>query len=244
MKIKRRNGQPCSDHMEQFNLCFDTLAWLDKTGSSQEGGPFNYERVYPYERGTTYQPMTQTLIVKNRQARFLFKSPYQENAGDPVNAIRQGNKFASTWTFDLPNTYNGGKIGILTFAHQAIFTNLRITDLSSKSKPSGYCNNEKDVYCDSKVSGLCVAVPLGDVCPYPVGAHMIDTSLLTSFEFVDDQFLDRPCNWEITSDNRLAQTTNANRQGTDPITLGCNALIRGQIYDDFIAQVEIEQHDK
>ena len=74
----------------------------------------------------------------------------------------------------------------MTYAHQAIFTNMKITDLASKSKPSGYCNGSPDVYCDSGVSGLCVGVPIADVCPNPVGAHVIDTGVITNFEFVDD----------------------------------------------------------
>ena len=237
---KRRSDRPCLDKMNQFNTCFDTLAWMDKTGSTHQGGPFNYDRVYPYQAGDDWQFMTMTLIVKNRQVRFLFKSPSVDNY-EPINNLRMGNKFTSTWTVDLPPTYKGGRIGIMTYAHQATFTNMKITDLGRSV--NGYCHGDKDVYCDSGVSGLCLGVPIADVCPNPVGAHMIDTGVITNFEFVDDQYLYTPCQWEITQDNRLVQTSNANKAGADPTLVGCNALIRGTIYDDFIAQVTIENHD-
>ena len=240
LKIKRRNGKPCLEKMNQFNTCFDTIAWMDQTTSTHEGGPLNYERVYPYELFAPWEDTTMTLIVKDRHARFLFRSPAPE--GDDANAenLRHGTKFTSTWTVDLPTSYRGGRVGVMDYNGPFTFTNFKITDLNKRV--SGYCNNEKDVVCDSAVSGLCVSVPLGDVCPYPVGAHVIDTSVVTSFEFVDDPWLNDACAWEVTQDGRLSQTSNANA-GTSSTLLGCNALVRGTIYTDFIAQVSIENHD-
>lgn len=227
--------------MDALNTCWDTLTYVDSHGpdtTAMGNIPFEYERVYPYKVGTDFQPMRMTLIVKNNEARVVFKSPDTDTLMD-VNSVRRGNKFAGAWTKSLPESYVGGMVGVMTFAHQAAFTNMKITDLS---KPVGaFCNGEKDVVCDAGKSGLCLAVPIADVCPDPVGANVIDTSSATSFDFVDDSGLSEACQWDITKDGRLSQVTNSH--GYVFTLLGCNAIAKGEPYTDFIAQVSIENHD-
>jgi len=240
IKIKRRNGKPCLTNMEKFNTCWDTLAWMDGTSSTQQGGPFNYNRIYPYKDGEDYEFMVMTLIVKGRNARIMFMAPSMDNL-EPINNIRQGNKFTSTWSTDLPETYKGGRIGMMTYAHQATFSKLTITDLGRGV--GGYCNGAPNVHCDSANSGLCVGVSVAGVCPNPVGAQMVNTGKASSFEFIDDEYLNTKCQWNAQKDGRLAQTSNANRVGNDYTLVGCNALVRGSYFEDFIAQVTIENHD-
>jgi len=78
---------------------------MDSRTSTQEGGPFNYERHYPYATGTVFEPMRMTLIVKGTTARFMFNSPPKLVDGQ---FRRLGNKYAATWTADL-GSYKGGR---------------------------------------------------------------------------------------------------------------------------------------
>ena len=62
----------------------------------------------------------------------------------------------------LPDTYTGGKIGFFTYAHQAVFTSLTITDLdptTASSMPTGYCGGLSACLptgvCDPSTSYVC-----------------------------------------------------------------------------------------
>jgi len=118
---------------------------------------------------------------------------------------------------------------------------MKITDLSSE--PEGYCEGlGDDVYCDGRV-GLCLGVPIADVCPDPVNPNYKDTQSLDTFDLLEDPNLSEPCVWEIAVDGHIRQTSNAwgNYPGDNTLT-GCNAVLK-ESYTDFIAQVRIDHRD-
>ena len=103
------------------------------------------------------------------------------------------------------------------------------------------------MYCDNMrgdaSTGLCMAIPVADVCEGPVGptVQWIDTTTLDTFEFIEDPYeLTTPCVWEIGSNGFLRQSANTNRnQGT---LLACNA-ISNYTYTDVLLQVDLNNDD-
>ena len=156
MKIRRANGKPCLGSMDGSNNCFDTLAYLnheghfkvDSMGYAATGDattartawplPAPYASVY-HEFPEGGALMKLTLIVKDYEARMF----WTKGDGEVVAV-----------TADLPASYSGGKIGFFTYAHQAVFTSLKITDLNpatASSMPSSFCGSGA---CDFN-AGLC-----------------------------------------------------------------------------------------
>ena len=186
-----------------------------------------------------------TLIVKGREARVMFK-PADVDVGTPVNNLRQMQSYATAMTFDLGDDYNGGLIGLFTYAHQLTVTNFTVTDLAT-ALPTAYCNGE--ALCDTS-KGLCTKVAVSDVCMDPIGPNVdvVDTTDLGAWDFVEDPFLDSACDWSIVDVGRgahLGQLSNANRAGVDYTLLGCNALYKGKDgdYTDFLLQYDVDNYD-
>lgn len=245
VKIKKANGAECLPNLDSTSNCYETLSYLSSITfetSEMTDVPLENELRYPYAVGTDFQPGKMTLIVKNNEARVLLPSP-DVDRGTPINSIRQGTRCILTGTFNLPQNYTGGMIGTFTYAHQAIFSNLKITDISDDNYlPSSYCSGDQNARCNAGRAGLCMAVPPPDVCELgdePVGATKFNTSTLDTFEIIDDPFLCGQCVWVVPENEHISQTSNANRQGT---LMGCNAILEPS-YTDFIKQVRIDHND-
>lgn len=183
------------NNMDSSNSVFDLITYIDADGT-HEGMidmPFEYERKYPYQSGTPFEPMKLTLIVKNREVRVLFPSPQYDTGSEEPNRFRQSDRYVSAWSMNLGPEYSGGKIGLFTYAHQGTFKNLKITDLSSSApRVDSFCGGSPDATCDDS-KGVCIAVPIGDVCPDPVNPTFHDTQSMSTFELVDEEALSSDC---------------------------------------------------
>mmetsp|Transcript_25703 Transcript_25703/g.102556 ORF Transcript_25703/g.102556 Transcript_25703/m.102556 type:complete len:1067 (-) Transcript_25703:274-3474(-) len=242
LKIKRHNGGEVLDEMDASNNVFDLMAYVDSTHVSDEmvDAPLEYVRKYPYATSAPFQsPMKLTLIVKNGEARVMFPAP-DFDTGNTENRYRQGNQYVGAWTKQLGSNY-GGKIGFFTYAHQATFSNLKITDLSS-SVPDAYCGAHEDAHCDPE-RGVCVGVPASGFCEDPSNPTYHDTQSLDTFDLIEDPALSAPCNWIIEGDGHIRQTSNAWGSPGDNTLTGCNAVLKEPEYTDFIAQVRIDHND-
>lgn len=195
LKVKRNNGGNVLNNMDATNTVFDLITYIDSEGT-HEGMvdmPFEYERQYPYESGTPFAPMKLTLIVKNGEVRVLFPTPEVDTGTEEPNRFRQSDRYVSAWSTDLGSGYRGGKIGFFTSKHRATFKNLKITDLSKSATPvQAFCGGSPDSTCDES-KGVCIAVPLGDICPDPVNPIYHDTQSMSTFELVDEEMLSSAC---------------------------------------------------
>ena len=106
--------------------------------------------------------------------------------------------------------------------------------------PTGYCGGDAGSMCDSGMTGLCLSVAAAGVCENAVGTTMYDTTDLENFEFMEDADLGSECNWEISDNGYLRQSSNANRY--DGTQLGCNALLPEE-YTDFIMEIWMDNQD-
>ena len=174
--------------MDSTNNCYDTIAYTDKNGYTDSDLPrlHEYEFRHPYSAGADFQPHKMTLIVKNGEARVLYKSP-DIMAYEGVNGMRQGNRIQAAMTFDLGSNYRGGRIGAFTYAHQMEITSFIVTDISDDSNlPTAYCGGDKGTMCDVGVTGLCLGVAAAGVCEGSTTGQLIDTTNLDTFEFIQD----------------------------------------------------------
>ena len=254
VKMKKTNGAPCvAGQMNETagNHCYDTISYTDGTGAYVDGSlvtdyPGEYARKYPWKIDDVWPTRKLTLIVKDGEARVMVQGP-EKIMNTPTNFYRQPDQYVATWTYNLNALgYGGGRLGLFTFAHQATFYNLTITDLSNDANlPTAYCNGMGT--CTA--GGVCTAVPVSDVCESPVGATVIDTTTLSAFEFIEDEGgMTQPCIWSIADIGRggfLYQSSNAYGAGgsLDNALLGCNAMVNGPEYTDFIAQFDADNYD-
>ena len=82
-----------------------------------------------------------------------------------------------------------------------------------------------------------MSVPANDVCEDPAGATLIDTSTFANFDIFEDPGVDG-CYWSIAGAGKVIyQQSNANSGNT--LVLGCNAIIKGGTYTNFIFQADI-----
>lgn len=261
LKIKMHNGKPASDHFDASNVPFDLLAYVanDKLRHDAHvypGGKLASMKYIPIPYSTTYHnygiETTLTLIVKDGQARAYFKAKDGATVG--------------VWT-DLPESYDGGEVGIFTYADEAVrFRNLRVTDigaaaapLSSRCEdPAKTCDAELGLCCD----GPCVVptpsptvsptvgyvenghdVAASEVCPGAVGGTYLEPRMdLASFDLIDHPKLSEPCTWQNTNDG-IKQTSNAWGNPGANSMMGCLALVNGHQYTDFMLEVDIESFD-
>ena len=105
--------------------------------------------------------------------------------------------------------------------------------------PTDYCNGEAT--CAS--SGVCVGVPVSDVCEGPVGATVVDLSTTNEFDYFDDFGVSTQCDWsarDLGKGPLLYQSTNAHRSLEG---VGCNALYKGGEFTDFVMQIDVDNYD-
>ena len=105
--------------------------------------------------GTTHKL---TLIVKDLEARLF----WTDTDGTVVATVAQ-----------LPDTYTGGHIGFFTYAHQAVFQSLKITDLdpaTASSMPIGYCGGAAPCLA----TGVC-GTPYTTLPPPAPAPESVDT---------------------------------------------------------------------
>ena len=147
------------------------------------------------------------------------------------------------------SAFTGGQIGVFTYAHQATFFNWKITDLTDETQITDYCDGHPDLMCDNQrgdaSTGLCMGVPLRDVCEGPIGPGVdyVDTTDLSVFEYVEDPLVtDGPCVWELGPSGNLRQTSNADAVNSN-LVQGCSANVIGSFYTDFIMQVDFDNDD-
>jgi len=203
-----------------------------------------YEYTHSYSTGARFQPHKITLIVKNGEARVLYKSADFTATSSPENSLRQGNRYQAAMTMDLGADYSGGRVGLMTYAHQLNVTSFKITDISDDSNlPTDYCGGDKGTYCDAGVSGLCLAVAANDVCEGAVGGVDVDMATLDAFTFVEDPYLRENCSWTIGSRGVLRQNSNAARALGDWVAFGCNAIVEDQELTDFVVEATMDHDD-
>ena len=242
--------------------CYDTISYSDLQGRFVSDGathsgqgrfvidgvsetdiPGEYYRTYPWTADSVFPTRKMTLVVKDGEARVSLLGPEVTDTGAPVNNFRQPTKVVATWTYNLDALgYSGGQIGFWTYAHQATFTNVTVTDLSDDANlPTDYCNGMAT--CTD--GGVCTAVPAADVCPDPVGATSVDLTTTGSFDYIGDPGINANCAWQVQTSSRgsfLYQSSNANT-GTESTLFGCNAILKGQAYTDFIMQTSFDNYD-
>ena len=245
-KIRKSTGLPCvSPGMDASNACYETLAYTDRDGYSDAGpsrdsGPRSkeYEYSHAYSASSIWQPHKITLIVKGQEARLLYKTP-DMFMDTPFNDVRMGNQYQAAMSFDLKG-YTGGRVGIMTSAHQMVASNFKITDISDPANlPTAYCGGLDGAVCDEGITGLCLAVAASGVCEGAVNPEIFDTTDISLFEFIDDP-VNSACNWGFGPNGFLSQSSNANRnEGT---TLGCNALLPKE-YTDFVMEMWMDNLD-
>ena len=237
MKLKATNGRPCL--ADASTSCYDTLSFVDSFGQFIIDGvqmtdvPGEYSRRYLHS-GPWPREIKLTLIVKDGSAKLMMLSPSKDFPTD-INGQRQPSQWVSTWTSEI-SFYQGGLIGLFAAAHAVTFTDVTVTDLTNL--PSEYCNGEG--LC---ADGVCTRIPVSDVCEDPVDATVIDTRVLTAFEYIDDVGLNAPCQWVIQDLGKgpfLYQMANSH---ADMEGLGCNALYRGGSFTDFLLQVDVDNFD-
>ena len=254
LKMKKHNGKPTLPNMDASTTVFDTLSHVDAFGfnkdAMQSGGslglPKEYESVYPYRRGATFEEYTKiVLIVKDGEARLYYPTPPKDRY-TPFNNLRQSQTVTSTWTFDLQG-YTGGQVGVFTYSHEATFSNWKITDISDETAISAYCDGNPHLTCDNQrgdmSTGLCMAVAAPDVCEGPVGpgVQLVHTKLLDTFDYFEDPNLSEPCKWERGAKGDIKSTSNAFHSNT--VVLGCSAMVRNTTVTEFVASVDIENDD-
>ena len=197
-----------------------------------------YEYTHSYSTSASFQPHKLTLIVQGQEARLLYKSP-DTDTGTPENSLRQGGRYQAAMTLDLKG-YTGGRIGILTAGHLLTASNFKVTDISDPlNLPTAYCGGDAGAYCDAGATGLCLAVAASGVCEGAVGATDVDTTDLANFEFVDDEFINSPCDWTLGPNGYLASNGASRNEG---VLLGCNAMLTGDFLD-FIMEIELDNND-
>ena len=135
-------------------------------GGTGVGIPKEYEAKYPYRIGSNFENNTKiVLIVKDGEARLYYPTPAVDR-GTVINSLRQSQTVTSTWTFDI-GAYAGGQVGVFTYAHQATFSNWKITDLTDPTQITDYCDGHPELTCDNQrgdaSTGLCMGVPAADV---------------------------------------------------------------------------------
>mmetsp|Transcript_16832 Transcript_16832/g.67917 ORF Transcript_16832/g.67917 Transcript_16832/m.67917 type:complete len:393 (-) Transcript_16832:1993-3171(-) len=137
MKIKRR-FQSCVTHQTSADPCFETLASLNaaRGGHANKLSPEaipsqSYAPNYvPYAMNTcdgVTKPTRYYLIVKDGTARYMRQV---EGTGQTV----------AVWTDKLGSRYQGGKIGLFTYADQLFWYNLKVWNLDTADLSKGYCN--------------------------------------------------------------------------------------------------------
>jgi len=245
--------------MNMSYSCYDTFSYTDYVGRYVSDNtsyfddtgrfvidnelvtdiPGEYYRTYPYNVDQVWPTRKMTLIVKDGEARLMVLGP-DKTSDAPINNMRQPSKYVSTWSYDL-GTYTGGQLGLFVYAHQLTFYDLKITDLSDDNNlPTDYCGANST--CVD--SGVCVAVPVPDVCEDPVGAEVIDVTTLDAFEFWQDNGVTTgQCDWQARDLGRgtfMYQSSNAHgsKEG-----IGCNAMYRGGPYTDFVMQFDADNYD-
>ena len=248
-KIVATNGKSF-ENLENITTAtnpYDTLSYNDYLGrfvidgESRLDVPGEYTRTYPFKVDAVWPDRRITLIVKDGEARIMVMAPDGTDSGAPVNNFRQPTQYISTWTSNLVAAgYTGGRIGLFLNAHQATFTDLKVTDLST-TMPTGYCNGALGATCTA--TGVCAAVAAPDVCEQPVGATVVDMTTLTPWDFVQDDNLNDDCEWIIEDRGNgpfLTQTSNANA-GLELV--GCNAIYKSTDFTDFIMQMDVDNWD-
>ena len=261
-KILKTNGKPF-ENLAQVNASnnpYDTISYSDYGGrftsddlTHSGRGRFNidgmmetdipgeYYRTYPYISDTVWPDRKITLIVKGGEARLMVLGP-DVTTDSPINNYRQPAKYAGIWTYQLADLgYTGGQIGLFLYAHQATLFNLTVTDLSG-AMPTDYCGGLAG--CND--AGVCTAVPVSDVCEDPAdGVTSVDLTTLNNFDFIDSAEITTsgPCNWDAVDLGKgpfLYQSMNAHGSLEG---IGCNALVKGKEYTDFMMQIDVDNYD-
>ena len=196
LKIRRKIvGISCANGPYNYTTtCYDTIAYIDQFGSWSDM-PMGF--VAPFEYSKTYLPYSQTdtkrlvLMIRDNKLRVM----YEDTEFDTV---------VGAFVFDLsPWNYVGGGLGFYMSAHQAEFSNFLVGALSGPDAVTQFCNGG---LCDDR-TGLCLTQPtfnptsrFGDVaaaniCPGPVGGNQVsfDTTDLSLFTFIDQEWLSEPC---------------------------------------------------
>ena len=245
-KITATNGNPCLEVMDNETNCYDTLSYADASNFIVDGElvtdlPGEYARKYPYTRKEDWPAeKTMTLIVKDGSARLMMFGK-ELDLETPVNNLRQPTKYVSTWSYDLGGNYDGGAVGIFTYAQALTISSMKITDLSA-SMPTAFCGGQ-----GTCASGVCTQVAASDVCEDPVGDdYDVATDDLEPWEFIEDPFLNQGCSWTLEDFGRgpnLYQGSNAQAIGNDYRLLGCNAILKSEDYTDFIMQMDMDNFD-
>ena len=246
-KLRKTTGTACTATMTAATNCYETLGYTDAKGFSYDGVTTydmprskEYEYTHAYAADLAFQPTKLTLIIQGQEARLLYASP-GINTGEALNAVRQTSRYQSAQTYDLKG-YAGGRIGLMTYAHQFTVTSFTVTDLSDATNlPTAYCG-DASTFCDSGFTGLCLGVAARDVCEKAVGPTVFDMTYIEQFEYIDDATLEDPCVWERSVNGLIRQSSNAFRY--DGVLLGCNALLnQAPEYTDFLLEMWWDNQD-
>ena len=139
------------------------------------------------------------------------------------------------------------QVGVFTYSHEVTFNNWKITDLTDPSAITDYCDGVEGVECDNQrgdaSTGLCMGVPLADICEDPVGATQVDTTDLANFDYVEDPLVtDGPCEWVLDATGNIRQISNADAVNSN-LVQGCSANVKNLTVVDFLMQVDFDNDD-
>ena len=131
MKIKYRNPSlpECTGSMDSSTTCFDTLAYIDANGVTNDmdmtGLSGDYHTTYA---DYSESPATATrihLVVNDGEARWGWWDSDEQ-------------KWMMTWA-SLDSSYAGGMLGFMTYAHQPLIQDIHITDLDAVDLTANPC---------------------------------------------------------------------------------------------------------
>jgi hypothetical protein len=151
-KVMKRDGRfDCGFVTNYTNACYQAVAYADAFGVFHSGlpngtvTPWQYLPAYldfEITRGTASDKTRMVLIVKNNQLRTYFT---------PSSAPERK---VAAFAFDLsPWGYDGGRVGLYMYAHQAQFFDARIASLTGANAATQFCAGGGT--CDS-ITGLCM----------------------------------------------------------------------------------------
>ena len=137
--------------MNYTNQCYETIAFADNSGLSYQNQPA--DTVTPWQYASRYFDYEIGRGVDNSEVRFVLMIRGQELRAYFTSSQRPDLKIGA-FAFDMsPYNYQGGRIGLWTFAHQVQFFDFRVAPLTGANVPTQFCEDSTG-NCNTD-TGLC-----------------------------------------------------------------------------------------
>ena len=148
--MKRDRRFACAQGTNTSNSCYRAVAFADRFGVFHQGMPENTIAPYQYASsfydyeigaGTPSARSRMVLIVKDNELRTYFTT------------LQAPDKKVAAFAFDMSAfDYDGGRVGVYMYAHQAQFIDIRVASLTGNGAATEFCASGGS--CNT-VTGLC-----------------------------------------------------------------------------------------